>query len=145
LLDRPRALEAAQAAARAGDNALLAAHVFEAFRFNPVNPLIYRRAACDATIAAGSLRARKIPKGTMVLASNLSAMFDPLKIEAPESFRIDRPWGEYMLWGYGMHTCFGAHINRAVMPAILKPLLAKPGLRRAARDARPVDWGGTTV
>ena len=143
LLDRPRALESAQAAARGGDNALLAAHVFEAFRFNPINPLIYRRAACDATIAAGSLRARKIPKGTMVLASNLSAMFDPLKIEAPESFRTDRPWGEYMLWGYGMHTCFGAYINRSVMPAILKPLLAKPGLRRAAGNAGRIDGGGT--
>jgi cytochrome P450 len=143
LLDRPQALESAQAAARAGDNALLAAHVFEAFRFNPVNPVIYRRAACDATIAAGSLRARRIPKGTMVLASNLSAMFDPLRIEAPESFRVDRPWGEYMLWGYGMHTCFGAHINRAVVPAILKPLLAKPGLRRAAGSAGRIDTGGT--
>ena len=143
LLDRPQALESAQAAARGSDNALLAAHVFEAFRFNPVNPLIYRRATCDATIAAGSLRARKIPKGTMVLASNLSAMFDPLKIEAPESFRIDRPWGEYMLWGYGMHTCFGAYINRAVMPVILKPLLAKSGLRRAAGNAGRIDAGGT--
>lgn len=143
LLDRPQALQSAHAAAREGDNALLAAHVFEAFRFNPVNPVIYRRAACDATIAAGSLRARKITKGTMVLASNLSAMFDPLKIEAPESFRIDRPWGDYMLWGYGMHTCFGAHINRAVMPAILKPLLVKPGLRRAAGNAGRIDTGGT--
>ena len=28
-----------------------------------------------------------------------------------------------------MRTCFGADINRAVMPAILKPLLTKPGLR----------------
>jgi cytochrome P450 len=143
LLDRPQALQSAQAAASGGDSALLAAHVFEAFRFNPVNPVIYRRAACDATIAAGSLRARKITKGTMVLASNLSAMFDPLKIEAPESFRTDRPWGEYMLWGYGMHTCFGAYINRAVMPAILKPLLAKPGLRRAAGNAGRIDTGGT--
>jgi cytochrome P450 len=143
LLERPQALASAQAAARAGDDALLAAHVFEAFRFNPINPLIYRRAARDTTIAAGSLRARKIAKGTMVLASNLSAMFDPLRIEAPESFRTDRPWGEYMLWGYGMHTCFGAYINRAVMPAILKPLLAKPGLRRAAGAAGRIDGGGT--
>jgi len=143
LLDRPRALQSAQAAARRGDNALLAAHVFEALRFNPINPLIYRRATCDVTIAAGSLRARAIPKGTMVLASNFSAMFDPLKIEAPESFRTDRPWGEYMLWGYGMHTCFGAYINRSVMPAILRPLLAKPGLRRAAGNAGRIDGGGT--
>jgi cytochrome P450 len=143
LLDRPQALASAQAAARAGDDALLAAHVFEAFRFNPINPLIYRRAARDTNIAAGSLRARRIPKGTMVLASNLSAMFDPLTVEAPEAFRTDRPWGDYMLWGYGMHTCFGAYINRAVMPAILKPLLAKHGLRRAAGDAGRVDCGGT--
>jgi cytochrome P450 len=143
LLDRPEALASARAAALAGDDALFAAHVFEAFRFNPVNPLIYRRAVRDTNIAAGSLRARWIPKGTMVLAANLSAMFDPLKIEGPEEFRTDRPWGDYMLWGYGMHTCFGAHINRAVIPAILKPLIAKPGLRRAAGNAGRIDCGGT--
>jgi cytochrome P450 len=143
LLQRPQALASAQAAATSGDDAAFAAHVFEAFRFNPVNPLIYRRAARDTRIAAGSLRARTIRKDTMVLAANLSAMFDPLKIESPESFRTDRAWGEYMLWGYGMHTCFGAHINRAVMPAILKPLLAKPGLRRTAGPAGQIDGGGT--
>jgi cytochrome P450 len=143
LLDRPQALASARAAALAGDDALFAAHVFEAFRFNPVNPLIYRRAVRDTRIAAGSPRARRIPKGTMVLAANLSAMFDPLKIEAPEEFRTDRPWGDYMLWGYGLHTCFGAYINRAVIPAILKPLIAKPGLRRASGSAGRIDGGGT--
>jgi cytochrome P450 len=79
----------------------------------------------------------------MVLAVNLSAMFDPLRVAAPESFRTDRPWDDYILWGYGMHTCFGGHINAAVMPAILKPLLAKPGLRRAAGAAGRIDGGGT--
>ena len=74
--------------------------MFEAFRFNPVNPLIYRRATCDATIAAGSLRARKIPtKGTMVLVLNLSAMFDPLKIEAPGF--------PFASTGRGANTCSG--------------------------------------
>jgi cytochrome P450 len=143
LLERPHALAAAQRAARSNDDALLAAHVFEAFRFNPLNPLIYRRAARDARIASGSLRSRLIPKGSMVLAVNLSAMFDPLRIDAPESFRADRPWGDYILWGYGMHTCFGAHVNRAVMPAMLKPLLLKHGLRRAAGAAGRIDTGGT--
>jgi cytochrome P450 len=143
LFDRPDALASAQAAAQSGDDALLAAHVFEAFRYNPINPLIYRRAAVDATIASGSLRARMIPKGTMVLAVNLSAMFDPLKVASPESFRIDRPWDDYIIWGYGMHACFGAHINRAVIPAILKPLLAKQGLRRAGGAAGRIDSGDT--
>lgn len=143
LLQRPEALASAQAAARSGDDALLAAHVFEAFRFNPINPLIYRRAARDAKIASGTFRARVIPKDSMVLAVNLSAMFDPLKVESPEEFRTDRPWDDYILWGYGLHSCFGAYINRAVIPAILKPLLCKPGLRRADGAAGRVDCGGT--
>ncbi|MGH6800975.1 MAG: cytochrome P450, partial [Methylocella sp.] len=133
----------AEQAAYDGNDALFANHVFEAFRFNPINPFIFRRAACDTMIAEGHLRARKIPKDTMVLASNFSAMFDPMKIEAPESFRTDRPWGEYMLWGYGLHGCFGAYINRAVLPAILKPLVMKPRLRRAAGEAGRIDTGGT--
>lgn len=141
LLDRPEALAAADQAARDGNDALFDAHVFEAFRFNPVNPLIFRRAVRDTTIAAGHFRALKIPKDTMVFASNLSAMFDPLKIEAPESFRTDRPWGDYILWGYGLHGCFGAHINRAALPAILKPLVTRPGLRRAAGEAGQIATG----
>jgi cytochrome P450 len=143
LLDRPEAFASAEQAAHDGNDTLFAAHVFEALRFNPINPIIFRRAVRDTKIAAGSFRARKIPKDTMVLASNLSAMFDPLKIEAPESFRTDRPWGDYILWGYGMHGCFGAYINRAVLPAILKPLFTKPGLRRASGDAGQIDTGGT--
>jgi cytochrome P450 len=143
LLDRPKALAAAHAAAIADDDAALSALVFEAMRFNPVNPLIYRRAVVDTVVAANTLRACKIPKSTMVLAANLSAMFDPLKLCAPGQFRTDRPWDHYILWGYGLHTCFGAHINRVAIPALLKPLLRKPGLRRAPGSAGQIDVGGT--
>jgi cytochrome P450 len=143
LLDRPEALAGAQAAAVAGDEELLGAYLFEGLRFNPVNPVIYRRANRTTTIAANTLRARKIPEGVMVLAANLSAMFDPLKIETPNEFRVDRPWGDYILWGYGMHTCFGAYINRAVIPALLRPVLARPNLRRAPGAAGQIDGGGT--
>lgn len=143
LLDRPEALAGAQAAARANDDAALAAHVFEALRFNPVNPLIYRRATREAVIARSTLRALTVPAGTMVLAANLSAMFDPLKLAVPGEFRTDRPWGDYILWGDGLHTCFGAQVNHALIPTILKPLLAQPGLRRAAGPAGRIDQGTT--
>ncbi|HUB63435.1 MAG TPA: cytochrome P450 [Methylocella sp.] len=143
LLDRPEAFASAKQAAHDGNDTLFAAHVFEALRFNPINSVIFRRAARDTQIARGSFRARTIPKDTMVLASNLSAMFDPLKIEAPETFRTNRPWGDYILWGYGLHGCFGATINHAVLPAILKPLVTKPNLRRAAGNAGQIDTGGT--
>ncbi|MEG3175165.1 cytochrome P450 [Sphingomonas sp. RB3P16] len=143
LLDRPEALAGAMAAARSDDDTALAAYVFEALRFRPLNPVVYRRALHDTRIAAGRLRGRRIKAGTMVLASNLSAMFDPLDVPTPGRFRIDRPWETYLLWGYGLHSCFGAHINRATIPGILKPLLARPGLRRAPGAAGRIDTGGT--
>lgn len=143
LLERPEILAGAQAAARADDDALLSQYVFEAMRFNPVNPVIYRRAVRDTQIARGTLRQRHIPAGTMVLAANLSAMFDPLWLESPSSFKTDRPWNNYILWGDGMHTCFGAQINAVAIPGVLKPLLKKQGLRRAAGDAGQIDTGGT--
>jgi cytochrome P450 len=143
LLDRPRQFAAACTAARTGDDATLSAYVFEALRFRPLNPLVYRRAMHDTVIAGGKLRRRRIVKDSIVMASNLSAMFDPLAIPDATAFRIDRPWETYMLWGHGMHTCFGAHINRAVLPALLKPLLAQPNLRRASGPRGQIDNAGT--
>ncbi len=143
LLDRPEALEGAQQAARADDDALLGRYLFEALRFNPINPVIPRRATVDTVVARHTLRARKIPKGTMVFAANLAAMFDRLELPDPNSFRIDRPWEDYILWGYGMHTCFGQHINRAAIPALLKPLLQQKNLRRASGAAGQIDVAGT--
>lgn len=143
LLQRPAALAGARAAARAGNDELLGRYVFEALRFNPVNPLIYRRAARDTVIAPRRLRSVAVPRGSMVLAVNLSAMFDRLKVGDPNGFRTDRPWDNYILWGDGLHTCFGAHINQVLIPAVLKPLLAKEGLRRAAGAAGQIDTEGT--
>ena len=143
LLDRPDRLREAQAAARDNNDELLASYVFEAFRFQPLNPIIYRRATADYIVAKGTLRARKIRKDTMVLAANLSAMFDAWTVPSPNSFRIDRPWDSYILWGYGLHACFGAHINYVAIPQILKPLLQKEGLRRAAGAEGKLDRGAT--
>jgi cytochrome P450 len=143
LLNQPAALAGAQAAATGNNEELLAAHVFEALRFNPLNPLIYRRATRNTKIAANSLRAIDVPASTMVLAANLSAMFDPLKVKAPNTFRTDRPWDNYILWGDGLHACFGAHINRVLIPAILKPLLLQRGLRRAPGAVGQIDSEGT--
>jgi cytochrome P450 len=139
LFDRPGALSSAQAAAAAGDAARLEGFVWEALRFNPHNPVIYRRAVRDATIAAGAFRAQRVKQGAMVFAANHSAMFDPLAVPDPAAFRPDRPFETYIHWGYGLHRCFGDAINRAAIPAILAPLLAKPGLRRVALR----DDGGT--
>jgi cytochrome P450 len=134
LLRRPAALADARAAAMAGDEEGVAAHLWEALRFNPVNPIVYRRTARDTMIAAGDIAA-----DTMVLASNLSAMHDPAVVPNPARFEAGRPWELYLLWGDGLHRCWGDRINRAILPAMLTPLLARPGLRAIAQP----DGAGT--
>jgi cytochrome P450 len=143
LLDRPDALAGAQRAAQTNDDELLRRYVFEALRFNPVSPILYRRATRDTVIADNTLRALKVSQSTMVVAVGFASMFDRLKLPDPESFRIDRPVDHYILWGEGLHTCFGAHINPVLVPAILKPLLAREGLRRARGRAGQIETQGT--
>jgi cytochrome P450 len=142
LLKRPEQLEKAQEAARADDDTLVAQYVFEALRFNPNNPGVFRIAAEDYTLRKGSAHETLIPKGAAVLPATQSAMFDERVVEAPEEFRIGRPDYVYMHWGYGMHTCFGQYVNRVQIPGILKPLLKRQGLRRADGEAGELRYAG---
>jgi cytochrome P450 len=135
LLDRPDALTAARAAALAGDDELLSKYVFEALRFNPVNPGLLRVAGQDYVIGRGTLRATTIPKGATVLAATLSAMFDTTMLADPDTFRVDRPESIYLLFGTGLHQCFGRYINRIQIPTIAKALIERPNLRRAPGEA----------
>lgn len=135
LLRRPDALAGAQAAARAGDDDLLAGYLFEAMRFDPLAPALPRIALRDTDIAGGTHRERKVKKGAKVWASIESAMLDGTCVPDPRSFDPRRPWEQYIHFGHGLHTCFGIHINRGTLHLMLKPLLAKKGLRRATGAA----------
>ena len=135
LLRRPQALQGAQEAARSGNAALLAGYVFEAMRFDPLAPALPRIALKDATIAQGTRRATKVAKGANILVAFSSAMMDGRRIAEPNAFNPQRPPNEYIHFGYGLHTCFGIHMNLALLPLMLKPLLAQPNLRRAPGEA----------
>jgi cytochrome P450 len=135
LMNRPAELARAQAAAAAGDAALLARYIFEALRFNPNNPALFRIAAEDYPLAKGQMHGVTIPKGTIVAAVTQSAMFDDRKVDRPGDFRADRPPYIYMHFGYGLHSCFGRYINQVQIPGILKPLLACKFLQRAPGEA----------
>ncbi|MDR3496603.1 MAG: cytochrome P450 [Ancalomicrobiaceae bacterium] len=143
LIDRPDARAAARLAALEGDTKGVAAHIFEAMRFDPFSPVIFRRAVTDSVIAAGTWRQRRVPKGYMVLAVNLAAMFDPVAVASPGRFVAGRPWQLYMLWGFGRRMCFGTYINTAVIPAVVAPLLRQKDLRRAEGSAGQIDGDGS--
>jgi cytochrome P450 len=133
LLRRPAALAAAQAAARTSDDAGLAAIFFEAMRFDPIAPVMPRVCVEDGIIAAGTKRQKKVPKGAKLLVGLSSAMMDSRRLEEPYEFRPGRLPHEYIHFGYGHHQCFGRHINQAVLPRMLKPLLKRQNLRRAGK------------
>ena len=140
LLRRPEALAAAQAAA--GDAGAMVPFVLEALRFHPINPALARSAARDTVLAEGSSRERRIPQGCVVYPLLLSAMFDPLVFEDPDSFRVDRPASSYLHFGHGLHTCFGERINVVQMPETLSALLAAGAIRRAPGRAGNVVYDG---
>ena len=132
LLRRPEALIQAQEAAKANDDQKLSALIFEAIRFDPLAPALLRKAAEDYKIAAGTLRARTIRKGTTVAVGVRSAMHDARRVPHPEIFDPTRRPYQYLHFGYGLHTCFGLYINMALLPLMLKPVLQCKNLRRAA-------------
>jgi cytochrome P450 len=142
LLKRPAELEKAQEAARAGDDALFSQYVFEALRFNPNNPGVFRTTVEDYVVAKSTAHATLIPKGTSVIPATQSAMFDDRVVDSPNEFQIGRPGYIYMHFGFGLHTCFGEYINRVQIPGILKPLLQRKGLRRAAGEAGQLQYSG---
>lgn len=135
LLRRPDALAGAQAAARSGDDDALWGYVIEAMRFDPLGPALPRVTVKDGVIAAGTSRRKNVPVGATVFACFQSAMMDERRLNDPERFDPTRPAGDYVHFGYGMHECFGRYINRATLHLMLKPLLAKQGLRRASGAA----------
>ncbi|MGH2841451.1 MAG: cytochrome P450 [Solirubrobacteraceae bacterium] len=142
LLEREDELEGAQEAARSGDRDLVAGYIFEASRLNPQNFALLRLVPEDTTIAAGTDRETAVKAGSTVFAATLSAMHDERAIDEPDEFRPDRPWSDYMLFGYGLHTCYGQQIVRAQMPALAAALLEGPQIKRARGGDGKLDWEG---
>lgn len=142
LLRRPQELAGAQAAAQSGNTALVTQYVYEALRFNPLGPGVFRVAARDFEVAGGTSHATTIPAGRSVLVALQSAAFDPDRINAPHEFRLDRPLAEYLHFGFGLHTCFGRYINAVQIPLICQAVLRKRNLRRAEGEAGKLQVDG---
>jgi cytochrome P450 len=142
LLDRPNELAAACAAAQADNDELVSKYIFEAARYHPLAPGLFRQCTDDYKLAGGSFRGKTIPEGAFVVAVTRSAMFDGRRVTNPKEFRIDRPDYHYMQFGHGFHECFGLYMNQQMLPAMCKSVLKKKNLRRAAGDAGRLQMSG---
>lgn len=137
ILRRPDVLKLAKAAIQADDVQAFDSIVWEALRFNPIAPYLFRISASDYTVAQGTERETFIPKGTMVLPLVLSAMFDPDRFPDPYEFNPARPWYNTFHFGFGLHECLGKHIGMVMIPEMVKQVIMLPGIQA---DSPAIDY-----
>jgi cytochrome P450 len=139
LLRRPAVLADTRRAALAGDIDLVRRYAWELLRFRPHGPILKRHCRVDTTIGPAG---RRIPGGSEVLVSTLSAMFDPAAFPEPGQVRPDRPAERYLHFGTGLHTCFGQHVNAVTVPELVAALVRLPRLRRSPGSAGRLVYDG---
>ena len=119
LLSHPEALAAATA-----DRAFLRAVVEESLRWTPTDPVFSRFCAQDTELGGVA-----IPAGAVVHACLAAGNRDPLRWADPDAFDPFRPPKAHLGFGYGPHTCLGAHVARAEITHGIGALLDRfPGL-----------------
>ena len=64
------------------------------------------------TRQAVEIAGRLIPRGEKVMLLYAAANRDPRKYDDPDVFRIDRNPTDHIAFGFGPHTCLGAHLAR---------------------------------
>lgn len=142
LFDNPEVMAMAATASQQDDLTTMKKIVQECLRFNPFGPGIFRNCIQDYKIAKGTLRGTTIRKGTSVMVATQSAMWDEREIKKAKRFDINRPDSNYMHFGYGIHTCFGYHINHVQIPLILMSILKKGTVTRAPGKAGEIKYDG---
>ena len=91
--------------AAAPDPAAFDAMVWEALRFVPISPYMFRQASEDYSVAKGTKHETLIRKGTNVLVLSQSAMFDTYAYDNPDLFNPNRNWYHNFNFGFGSHEC----------------------------------------
>ncbi|MCB0720003.1 MAG: cytochrome P450 [Bacteroidetes bacterium] len=142
LLSRPKQLDGARQAALHGDEALFARYCWEALRFNPINPVVFRQCNQDYRLASGTFRTKLIRKGRVVVVGTRSAMEDPREVARPRKFRTNRPDYQYLHLGFGEHRCLGDGVSMVQVPEIVKQIVLLKNLRRMPGKAGQIDFGG---
>jgi cytochrome P450 len=77
-----------------------------------------------------------IPADSKVMLLYGSANRDDDKFEQADHYQIERNPSDHLAFGFGPHTCLGAHLARLEMRVLLRHVLAK--VKRMTLEAEPV-------
>jgi cytochrome P450 len=136
LLQNPEWGDKAKAAAQAQDPAAFDAIVWEALRFVPIAPYLFRKTASAFTVGQGTDYATTLAAGSYVLPVTQSAMFDTRAFENPDAFVPNRNWYNYFHFGFGSHECLGRYIGMVMIPEMVRQVF----LRKNLRADGPIDY-----
>ncbi|HVU03973.1 MAG TPA: hypothetical protein VHE30_19575 [Polyangiaceae bacterium] len=112
----------------------------EAERFVVYPPFSYRYAESETTLAEGTPRQKRIPKGCTVVTWQSLAAFDPDVFDAPYDFRPGRPRWTVNGFGHARHHCVGEAVGQVMLEEMARGLFSLPGVRRAPGDAGVVKY-----
>ncbi|MEM7369068.1 MAG: cytochrome P450 [Bacteroidota bacterium] len=130
LFKRPDMLKGAIEAAQAREMEKMLGYVYEGLRFNPVQPGVLRFSETKQILNGNGKKTYTIKGNRKVLALTSGAMFDPNTFPNPKQFNPDRD-ARYMNWGFGLHECYGKHINKVTIPELVAAVLRLKNVRLA--------------
>lgn len=135
-IQQPTLLAKAKQAAQQDDPAKFDSMVWEALRFVPISPYMFRKLSEDYTLAKGTAHETTIKAGTNVLALTQSAMFDEYSYENPDEFDADRNWYHNFNFGFASHECLGKYVGMVMLPEMVRQVL----LRNNLSDEGAIDY-----
>lgn len=121
-------LEKAKTTAQKDDPTEFDGIVWEALRFVPITPYLFRTTACDYTAAKGTDHETVLRAGTHVLPVTLSATFDERAFESPEEFIPQRNWYNYFHFGFGAHQCLGRYVGMVMIPEMIRQVFLQKNI-----------------
>jgi cytochrome P450 len=106
--------------------------IVEAWRFNTTFPALLRYCPRHEMLAAESSCPTIVPAGDTIMVSPAAAMNDREYFPNADEFGYQRPWENYMHFGWGGHECLGKDIATVVLRELafyLMPLRPDPESR----------------
>ncbi len=132
LLDRPEWLAEAKTAAQQNKPDEFDGIVWEALRFVPITPYLFRTTASDYTAAKGTEYETVLRAGTYVLPVTMSATFDDRAFDSPDEFIPQRNWYNYFHFGFGSHECLGRYVGMVMIPEMVRQVLIRQDIKAKA-------------
>ena len=132
LLDRPEWLAKAKTAAQQDKPDEFDGIVWEALRFVPITPYLFRTTASDYTVAKGTEYETVLRAGTYVLPVTMSATFDERAFDSPDEFIPQRNWYNYFHFGFGSHECLGRYVGMVMIPEMVRQVLIRQDIKAKA-------------